>query len=71
MPENTDEIATSVDGRLWVFSPVYWTFVGHEQWRAELPTRGLRAARVEAVFQVVASHTTGSSSQAYTLVIGG
>ena len=33
-----------------MFSPVYWTFVGHEPWRAELPTQGLRAERAEAVF---------------------
>ena len=27
--------------------PVYWTFVGHEQWRAEPPTQGSRAERAE------------------------
>ena len=71
MLEHADKIDLTVDSRFWVFPPVYWTFVGHEAWRAELPTRGLRAERVEAVFPAVASHTTGSSSQAYISVIGG
>src|SRR5262245_14989993 len=46
----------------WVFSPVYWTFVGHELWRAELPTPGLRPEKAEAASPAVGSRTSGWSS---------
>jgi hypothetical protein len=69
--DNAHKIAICGDGRFWVSSPVYWTFVGHEPWRAELPMPGLRAEKAEAVFSAAASHTIDSSSQAYTLGIGG
>src|SRR6266511_4157861 len=64
--ENSEKSIISVYACFWVFSPAYWTFVGHKRWRAELPTQGLRAERAEAVSPAVASHTTGCSSQACT-----